>query len=101
MTGVISVSTLVLLDVALAAAKFRWPAVDAVFDGLPIPLVLHGKPLVNRLRAEGLTIEDLLTAARESRGVSRFGGIDTAVLEQDGTISIVPATGDRQGEAQG
>jgi uncharacterized membrane protein YcaP (DUF421 family) len=101
MTGVISVSSLVLLDVALAAAKFRWPVVDAVFDGLPIPLVVHGQPLWNRLRAEGVSTEDLIAAARESRGVTRFDRIDTAVLEQNGAISIVPANGKMPGEPQG
>lgn len=92
LTGVIAVSTLVLLDVGLAAAKFRWPGVDAVFDGLPIPLVVGGRVLSSRLEAERVTRDDLLTAARESRGVLRFDDIETAVLEQDGAISITART---------
>jgi uncharacterized membrane protein YcaP (DUF421 family) len=99
LTGVTSVSTLVLLDVALAAAKFRWPAIDRIFDGLPIPLVVRGQPLASRLKAEGVTTEDLLTAARESRGLVCLDDIDMAVLEQNGAISIVEARGGKPGGA--
>jgi uncharacterized membrane protein YcaP (DUF421 family) len=90
--GLVAVSTLVILDVGLARAKVRWPAVDVLVDGLPLPIIRHGVPSTERMASEGVTTDDVLTAAREAHGLSRTDQIAFAVLEQSGGISIVPAT---------
>jgi len=90
--GLIAVSTLVILDVGLARAKVRWPAVDVLVDGLPLPIIRQGVPSTERMASEGVTTDDVLTAAREAHGLSRTDQIAFAVLEQSGGISIVPAT---------
>jgi uncharacterized membrane protein YcaP (DUF421 family) len=91
--AVLAVSTLVILDIALAGAKRRWPSVDVLIDGLPLPLVVHGRRRETQMAAEGVTLDDLLTAARERQGLSRLDQVAFAVLEQDGRISIVPRSG--------
>lgn len=93
--GLVAVSTLVILDVSLARAKVRWPAVDALVDGLPLPIIRRGVPCTERMASEGVTTDDVLTAAREAHGLSRTDQVAFAVLEQSGGISIVPATPDR------
>jgi uncharacterized membrane protein YcaP (DUF421 family) len=90
-TAVVAVATLVLFDIGLSQAKQRWPAVDAVVDGLPIPLVIHGRPQTAQMAAEGVTDDDILTAARERQGLARMDEVAFAVLEQSGGISVVPA----------
>jgi len=89
--GLVAVSTLVILDVSLARAKVRWPAVDVLVDGLPLPIFRRGMPCTERMASEGVTTNDVLTAAREAHGLSRTDQIAYAVLEQSGGISIVPA----------
>jgi uncharacterized membrane protein YcaP (DUF421 family) len=86
--AVVAVSTLVLLDMGLAVAKHRWPAVDVVVDGLPLPLAERGRLHEARMASERVTRDDVLTAAREQHGLSRLEEVEFAVLEQDGAISI-------------
>jgi uncharacterized membrane protein YcaP (DUF421 family) len=93
-TLLVVVATLVLMDIALSRAKQRWPTVDAVVDGLPLPLITRGTAHRQRMDSEGVTADDVLTAARETHGISRLDEVDAAVLEQNGGISIVPARRD-------
>lgn len=95
-TAVVAVATLVLFDIGLSWAKQRWPTVDVVIDGLPIPLVTHGTPQSAQMAAEGVTDDDILTAARERQGLSHMDEVEFAVLEQSGGISIVPAQPERE-----
>lgn len=90
-TGLIAVSTLVVLDVALAWAKQRWPVVDQIVDGLPLPLVVRGDVLHAHMASEGITTDDLLMAARQAHGVTELDDVEHAILEPSGAISIVPA----------
>jgi uncharacterized membrane protein YcaP (DUF421 family) len=90
-TTIVAVATLVLFDIGLSRAKRRWPVVDAVVDGLPIPLVIHGRRQTAQMAAEGVTDDDVLTAARERQGLARMDEVQFAVLEQSGGISVVPA----------
>jgi len=86
----LAVATLVLLDVALSHAKRRWPRVDAVVDGLPLPLFVSGVARQAQMAGEGVTDDDLLAAARETHGLAHLAQIEHAVLEASGGISIVP-----------
>jgi uncharacterized membrane protein YcaP (DUF421 family) len=90
-TAIVVIATLVVVDVALGKAKQRWRTVDVIVDGLPLPLIVHGKVRHAQMKAEGVTIEDVLTAAREVHGLSSTAQIDSAVLEQHGGISVLPA----------
>ena len=96
-TVLVVVSTLVLIDIALGKAKQRWPAVDAVVDGLPLPLIVKGTAHRERMASEGVTDDDVLTSARETHGISRLDEVDSAVLEQSGGISIIPVRTTRRG----
>jgi len=90
-TGLIAVSTLVVLDVALSWAKQRWHAIDVLVDGLPLPLLLAGTARPEQMASEGVTNDDVLMAARQSHGLERLDEIEHAILESNGAISIVPA----------
>jgi uncharacterized membrane protein YcaP (DUF421 family) len=61
-----------------------------VVEGTPTLLVLHGEAILEHLRREGLDRETLEAALRE-HGVSRLEDVEMAVLEIDGSISVVPA----------
>ena len=64
---------------------------DAILDGLPLPLIVNGSARRNQMASEYVTMDDVLTAAREQHGLSRKDQVEHAVLEQNGGISIVPA----------
>lgn len=89
-TGVLAVSTLLVLDVALGRAKHRWPVIDTIVDGLPLPLIVDGRRDREQMDSEGVSDDDVLASARETQGVARLDDVEHAVLEASGTLSIVP-----------
>ncbi len=54
-------------------------------------LVEHGKLVTGQLRRQGVAEEDLAMAMRE-HGIASLDDVQLAVLETDGSISIVPAS---------
>lgn len=86
----IMVSTLVGLDLLLSLAKNKWKLFDKVADGAPLVLVDQGTPLKKRMDKSRVDEEDVMEAARMIHGLERMDQIKYAVLERDGTISIIP-----------
>jgi uncharacterized membrane protein YcaP (DUF421 family) len=58
---------------------------------MPTVLVQDGQFLDPRLRKEGLERSQIEAAIRE-HGIEKVAGVRLAVLETDGSISIVPAS---------
>jgi uncharacterized membrane protein YcaP (DUF421 family) len=82
--------TLLLIDVALSLLKQRSPRFERLVDGVPIIIVVDGKPLRERMDRERIDEEDVLEQARTTHGLERLEQIKYAVLERNGHISIVP-----------
>jgi len=87
--GVLAATVLLLLNASVARLDLRWPRLRRLVEGSPTLLVLHGEVIADHLRREGLDEETLETALRE-HGVADLGQVEMAVLEIDGSISIVP-----------
>lgn len=90
--ALVLVVTLMTIDVLLSLVKSRVPTVERWLEGVPLVIVDHGRPLLDRLRKSRVDISDVLTAARSRQGLERLEQIKYAVLERSGDISIVPAT---------
>lgn len=88
--AVIVILTLVTLDILMGRLKARSRTADKVMDDTPVVVVADGKPLKDRMAGEGIDGEDVMEAARELQGLERMDQIKYAVLERDGTISIIP-----------
>jgi uncharacterized membrane protein YcaP (DUF421 family) len=87
--GLVTSSTVVLAAWALTRLMVRSPAAERLITGSPTILVHNGRVLTDRLRHERVTREDL-DAALRGYGLSSPSQIRTAVLEVDGSITIVP-----------
>jgi uncharacterized membrane protein YcaP (DUF421 family) len=87
--GLLAAAVILLLNRLVAAARGRWGRAAAVLEGSPSLLVYDGHLLADNLRREGLSEPDVLQAMRE-HGVEAVADVKLAVLEVDGTISIVP-----------
>jgi len=90
--GVVAAVVLLVLNAVVARLRLRWPRLRRLVEGSPTLLVLHGEVLADHLRREGLDQETLEAALRE-HGVAAVAGVEMAVLEIDGSISVVPAGG--------
>ena len=86
--GVLAAVVLLALNAVVARLRLRWPRLRRVIEGSPTLLVLHGEVLADHLRREGLAQETLEAALRE-HGVSEVRDVEMAVLEIDGSISVV------------
>ena len=84
------VVTLVGTDIGMSWWKSKSRLVDKLVDSVPLILVEHGVPLTDRMRKTRVDEEDVLTAARELRGLERMEQIKYAVLERSGGISVIP-----------
>lgn len=87
--GVVAAFVLLAWSAIVVRARLRWPTLRRVLEGSPTLLVLHGRPLPEHLRHEGLDEETLEAALRE-HGISQLRDVEMAVLEVDGSISVVP-----------
>jgi uncharacterized membrane protein YcaP (DUF421 family) len=70
--------------------KQKWKGLEQITEGSPLIVVANGKLLQNRARKSRISEEDVLEAARSLHGLERLEQIKYAVLELDGSISIIP-----------
>ena len=88
--GVLAAVVLLILNTVLARLRLRWPRLRRLVEGSPTLLVLRGEVLTDHLRREGLD-QDTLEAALREHGLANVADVEMAVLEIDGSISVVPA----------
>lgn len=86
-SAVLAVGTMALLTIAVSWVNVRSRRLRPLTHGVPTVIVQNGEPLVDRLRQERISIDDLMSAARED-GLERFSDIRIAVLEANGRISF-------------
>ena len=94
-SAVLAVGVFALLTVAISWVNSRSRRLRPITHGIPIVIVSDGEPIMAVLRSERVSIDDLMSAARE-QGVERFADIRVAVLETNGRISFF--TRDRSSE---
>jgi uncharacterized membrane protein YcaP (DUF421 family) len=87
--GLAAAVVLVVVNVMFGLARIRSPLLDRLFQGHPTVLVENGQVMWSHLRRQGLDEEDLDMAIRE-HGIDSLKSVQMAVLETDGSISIVP-----------
>jgi uncharacterized membrane protein YcaP (DUF421 family) len=88
--GIIAVAVLLGMSVVLAQLRLRSQLLRRLMQGSPTLLVLRGKTIPEHMRREGLD-DDTLQAALREHGIADISDVEMAVLEIDGSISVVPA----------
>ena len=87
--GLISASALVLLNIAVSLATYRSKKLESLIEGRPQILVHNGKLFEDVVAKNHLTHHELNAALRQA-GCTSFEDVHTAILENSGTISVVP-----------
>ena len=88
----IMVCTLVGTDYVFSKIKEKSKGFELISEGAPLVIVEKGKPLKGRMEKSRVDDQDVLEAARILHGLERMEQIKYAVLERDGSISIIPMT---------
>ncbi len=88
--SLIVITTLLGLDTFVGRISDRMPMVQQVLQDTPLILIEDGRILQDRLDKEGVDLEEIMAAARQTQGLERVEQIKYAVLERTGGISIIP-----------
>ena len=86
--GVIIIAVLLLINRGVAILRSYWPAFDRLIEPPPTVVCENGKVIPKNLEKEGLSLDDVQMALRE-HGVEKLSDCKLAVLENDGSISVV------------
>jgi uncharacterized membrane protein YcaP (DUF421 family) len=94
--GIVAAATLLLINGAVTQFVWRNRKVRKFVEGTPTLLIRHGKIIDEHLAKEKVSADALTQALRE-HGVASISDVSVAVLEIDGSISVlkndeVPAT---------
>ncbi len=87
--GLVIIVVLLGVNLLVGQLRLRSPRLDALLRGHPTVLVQNGQWLDDALRREGVDRNECLMAFRE-HGIDSLDQVKLAVLEPDGTISVVP-----------
>jgi uncharacterized membrane protein YcaP (DUF421 family) len=86
--GFVLVGTIVLWNVGLDFAAYRFAPLRRLLEPRPLPLVRNGRLLRHNLRREFLT-EDEVTAQLREKGIENLAQVKQACMESDGNISVI------------
>jgi uncharacterized membrane protein YcaP (DUF421 family) len=87
--GLISAATLVALNFAVGSLTYRSKRLEALIEGRPQLLIHNGTLFEDVLRSAKLTHHELNAALRRG-GCACVDDVHSAVLENNGSISVTP-----------
>ncbi len=85
--GLISATTLVLLNYGVGSLTFRNKKLEEAIEGHPVILIHNGKLYPELLERAQLTRHELDAALRQA-GCACIEDVHTAILENNGTVSV-------------
>lgn len=88
-SGMVAVATLIALDRGLKMLTNRSDRMRTAIEGEPRLVIRDGRLLDKAIREEGLDVEEVRAAVR-AQGLARVDEVRLAVLETDGSISVIP-----------
>lgn len=86
--GLVAATTLFILNSLIKYLTYRFPGLRKFISGQPKILIYKGKVNESNLRAEHISVNELLEAVHE-HGSSSIKDVDLCVLETDGNISVL------------
>jgi len=94
--GLIIIGSLVAVDGLVGLARARVPIVNELLEPRPTVLAEDGAWQSKAMEAQDVTLEDGEMALRE-HGIADIEDVELAVLEADGSISVIPKEGSGRG----
>ncbi|GAA3990347.1 DUF421 domain-containing protein [Thermobifida alba] len=82
--------TLVAVERTADFLRWRFGWFTRVTQSVPVVLVARGEVLAEPMAKHHIDESEILAAARASQGISSMAQIDYAILEESGTISVLP-----------
>ena len=86
--GVVSAVTLFIVNYIFKNIIYKIPRISELVQGHPVMLIYEGKVIPDNIKKAKVSISELEEVTRE-HGVDSIENVNIAVLEVDGSISIV------------
>lgn len=86
--GMLAVGTIGFLIVATSYLTWRFKGTRSLVEGVAVVIVRDGKPLEDILRLERVTVDEVLSGAR-NQGIADLDDVEIGVLEADGKLSFL------------
>lgn len=90
--GVLAAATLIGVNLVVSRIGRHVGLLSRAFSGSPTILVHEGKIIDANLKREDVTVEEIEMSTRE-HGLNDLSEVRAAILEIDGSISIIPKSG--------
>lgn len=87
--GVLPVVSLFCFEVLIVGAGLKWGRFRELLCGRPSILIKNGSICESQLRKNRLSIEEL-SAQLRLKGYTQFSDVQYAILETDGSLSVLP-----------
>ena len=86
--GLVAAATLFSINFLVKYLTYRFPGIGKIIQGEAVMLIYKGKLIKENMAKAKISLEELEEAIRE-HGVSSIEEVDLAVLELDGSISVL------------
>ena len=90
--GLISATTLIALNYLIGYATFRSKRLESIIEGRPQVLIHNGRLFEDVMDRAKLTHHELEAALRQA-GCANIGDCHSAILENNGAVSVVQKKG--------
>ncbi len=87
--AIVSATTLFCLNYLMRMLLYKSKKARKMLEGDPVLLVYEGKTRKANLDKQKITLDELKEAVREN-GIEKIEDVKLAILETDGSISIIP-----------
>lgn len=95
--SVVPILTLVILEVLMSSASLKFPRLRRLLSGKYSVLVDHGVVDQKEMKKSQMTVDELMEELRQN-GVMAVEDAAYCVLENDGKVSVIPASDAPQSE---
>ena len=89
--GILAAGTLFVLNAAFKLLEYKSKKFNKLVEGDPVMLIYKGNVIEENLAKEKITVNELEAAVRE-HGSEHLSDVSLALLETDGSISVVTFT---------
>lgn len=90
--GLVAAATLLVINFCISKLRYHHPTIANWIGGMPTVIIQDGHFIPEALKKEAVSENEVLMAIRE-HGFDEVGQVHLAVLETDGSISVVPMEG--------
>lgn len=92
--GIIPIFALVLLEILSSLLILKSETLRKIISGSPVEIIKDGRFLMKNLKRLRITIDDVTEQLR-LQGYSSISQIDSAIIETNGQLSIIPKEDER------